>query len=141
MNSWLRYFARPIPGRSGFSAYRMPGLAFHLSFLLGLALVGWALCFSGAFAVTRLLLVAWIVAGLYGGRDLAILAHYNPLLILAWLGGLIAAMVPDVPGAALGAIQAFARAHDPEAPIAFTAALLAGFALWVRWWIRDDAAP
>ena len=75
----LAYFLRPFPSRQGFSAYRFPGLAAHIPFFLVFSLLGLLLCGAGP------LLVVWMVAGLYLGRDVAIICHYAPvLLLLIW---------------------------------------------------------
>lgn len=43
----------------------------------------------------RPLVVAWMLAGLYLGRDLTVLCHYNPLLtILCWAGSAIVLFRP-----------------------------------------------
>lgn len=77
------YFRRPFPSTQGFSAYRMPGMAVHGPLILASSLVGFLLCWPHP--VLRPLLVVWVLAGLYLGRDIAILCHYNPLLtLLAW---------------------------------------------------------
>ncbi len=75
---WAQYFSTPFPGSAGFSPYRFPGLLVHLPVLGLLTQTGWLVC--GSF---RPLVVAWMVAGLYLGRDLAIAGHYNLLLTFA----------------------------------------------------------
>jgi FtsH-binding integral membrane protein len=77
------YFRRPFPSREGFSAYRMPGMAVHGPLILASSLTGFLLCWPHV--MLRPLLIVWVLAGLYLGRDIAILCHYNPLLtLLAW---------------------------------------------------------
>jgi hypothetical protein len=79
----LYYFQRPFPSRQGFSAYRFPGVAAHIPFLIALTAAGVFLC--GQYAALKPLLLVWIVAGLFLGRDIAILCHYAPfLLLLIW---------------------------------------------------------
>src|SRR5260370_42535670 len=81
--SWLWYFRAPFPSTQGFSAYRMPGVAVHGPLILSSAVVGFFLCWPHP--LLRPLLIFWILAGLYLGRDIAILCHYNPLLtLLSW---------------------------------------------------------
>jgi hypothetical protein len=74
------YFRSPFPSTAGFSAYRMPGVAVHGPLILGSAMVGFFLCWPHP--MLRPLLIVWVLAGLYLGRDIAILCHYNPLLTL-----------------------------------------------------------
>lgn len=76
----LWYFRRPFPSQEGFSAYRSPGLAAHLPFLVALSATGVLLC--GSNATLRPLVLVWFVAGLFLGRDVAIVCHYAPFLVL-----------------------------------------------------------
>lgn len=78
--SFLRYFRSPFPSRQGFSAYRMPGALVHGPLIFAATLVGFFLCWPHP--LLRPLLIVWVLAGLYLGRDLAILCHYAPLLTL-----------------------------------------------------------
>jgi hypothetical protein len=78
--SVFSYFRAPFPSVKGFSAYRMPGVAVHIPLLLASVFVGFLLCWPHP--MLRPLLVVWVLAGLYLGRDLAILCHYAPLLTL-----------------------------------------------------------
>jgi hypothetical protein len=70
------YFRTPFPSRRGFSAYRFPGPAVHLPLFFIFALTGFLLCGPSV------LLVVWLIAGLYLGRDIAIFSHYAPFLLL-----------------------------------------------------------
>jgi len=76
----LWYFRSPFPSAKGFSAYRMPGVAVHGPLILAFSLVGFFLCWPHP--MLRPLLIVWVLAGLYLGRDIAILCHYAPLLII-----------------------------------------------------------
>jgi hypothetical protein len=58
----------------------MPGVAVHGPLIFAFSLVGFFLCWPHP--ILRPLLVVWVLAGLYLGRDIAILCHYTPLLIL-----------------------------------------------------------
>ena len=78
--SFLLYFRSPFPSTKGFAAYRMPGALVHLPLMAAATLVGFLLCWSHP--MLRPLLIVWVLAGLYLGRDLAILCHYAPLLTL-----------------------------------------------------------
>ncbi|OQA34461.1 MAG: Ankyrin repeats (3 copies) [Betaproteobacteria bacterium ADurb.Bin341] len=117
------YFRHPFPKAEGFSAYRMPGLVVHLPVLLIVLSFGFWLC-SGEALLLPLLLV-YLVIGLYLGRDLAILAHYNPLITIAVL---VAAFFtigvhPDWP------------AVPPVAAVGGTFLLAALFFKYVHWWL------
>gem|GEM_PF-1333445 len=84
MNSlFWRYFSYPFPKAEGFSAYRMPGLLVHVPVILIFASLGVWLC--GQSEWLYLLLAVYVIVGLYIGRDVAILAHYNPLITIAVL--------------------------------------------------------
>lgn len=77
------YFRHPFPSTQGFSAYRMPGVAVHGPLIVASSLAGFLLCWPHA--MLRPLLIVWVLAGLYLGRDITILCHYNPLLtLLSW---------------------------------------------------------
>ena len=82
--SVLSYFRAPFPSAKGFSAYRMPGVVVHIPLLLASIFIGFMLCWPHP--MLRPLLVVWVLAGLYLGRDLAIFCHYAPLLTLVvWI--------------------------------------------------------
>lgn len=79
----LSYFRSPFPSTKGFSAYRMPGVAVHGPLILSFSVVGVLLCWPHS--VLRPLLIFWVLAGVYLGRDITILCHYNPLLtLISW---------------------------------------------------------
>lgn len=120
--SILAYFRRPFPSRQGFSAYRFPGLAAHIPFLVAFAALGILLC-GGANSLLRPLIIVWIVAGLFLGRDIAIFCHYAPpLLLVIW-----AAMYTIV--AQSGRLGAFGRRH-PGAGVLLSALVLA-LQIWI----------
>ena len=112
----LAYFLRPFPSRQAFSAYRFPGLAAHVPFFLALSLSGLLLC-----GVKPLLLV-WVLAGLYLGRDVAIICHYALILLpVIW-----AAMFVVLSEAKQ--IELFGRRH-PAAGMVLTLMLLVQLSL------------
>jgi hypothetical protein len=99
----LAYFRSPVPSREGFSAYRTPGAAVHGPVLLAFSFVGFLLCWPHPWL--RPLLMVWVLAGLYLGRDIAILSHYNPLLtLLSWAAFVTVLVKP-------AAITKFGAAH------------------------------
>lgn len=63
----------------------MPGVAVHIPVLLAFSFSGFLLC--GPHPALWALLIFWIAAGLYLGRDVAIYCHYAPLLTLIVWGG------------------------------------------------------
>jgi cytohesin len=77
------YFHSPFPKAEGFSAYRMPGLLVHVPVVLIFASLGAWLCANRPPLYPFFLLYA--VLGVYLGRDIAILAHYNGLITIAVL--------------------------------------------------------
>jgi hypothetical protein len=107
----LNYFRSPFPSRQGFSAYRFPGPAVHLPLFFIFALTGFLLCGP------RLLLLIWLIAGLYIGRDVAVFSHYAPVLLLV-----IWAVMVGLSWGARGVAQ-FGKAH-PEAGVVLTFLLL-----------------
>jgi hypothetical protein len=70
----LGYFLRPFPKAEGFSPYRFPGFAAHLPIWGLIAGMGFYWCWP--VEGLRPLIALWILAGLYLGRDLAIMCHY-----------------------------------------------------------------
>ena len=115
----LAYFRAPFPSRQGFSAYRSPGPVAHFVFFLASMFLGLLLCGPSP------LLLVWAVAGIYLGRDFAILCHYAPLLFVLILGALFVVFMAARP------LAVFARQH-PASPIAVTALLLA-IQIWIAW--------
>lgn len=112
----LWYFQKPFPSRQGFSAYRFPGMAAHIPFLVVLSATGVLLC--GSTAALKPLVLVWIVAGLFLGRDAAIVCHYAPFfLLLIW-----AAMYAVI--AESHRLATFGRQH-PAAGVLLTALLVA----------------
>jgi ankyrin repeat protein len=118
------YFRSPFPKAEGFSAYRMPGIAVHGPVILLFVWLGAWLCLGEPW--TYPLLIVYLIAGLYLGRDLAILAHYNPLITIAVLGGTIW-LVASPPQWERPA---------PLVSVAATLAVAVGLALCASWWVR-----
>ena len=118
------YFRSPFPKAQGFSAYRMPGVAVHGPVILLFVWLGAWLCFGEPW--TYALFIVYLVAGIYLGRDLAILAHYNMLITLAVLGGTIW-LVASSPQ--------WAR-PSPVMSVAVTLAVALGLAVYASWWGR-----
>jgi hypothetical protein len=133
----IAYLRRPFARSGGFSAYRFPGLIVHLPIALcflvpGASLTLWQPWLWPLFPV-------YLVAGIYVGRDVAILAHYNPLITLAVLGAFIGLIVsPDTLRFLLSG------SRNPLLSLAITPSVAAGFCAWVGWRIsaeQDQAEP
>jgi hypothetical protein len=99
--SVFAYFRSPFPSTQGFSAYRMPGMAVHGPLIVATVLVGSLLCWPHA--VLRPLMIIWVLAGLYLGRDIAVLCHYNGLLTLVCWGVAALVFIKPAPIARFGA--------------------------------------
>jgi hypothetical protein len=112
----LYYFRKPFPSQQGFSAYRFPGVAAHIPFLVALSATGVLLC--GQVAALRPLLLVWIVAGLFIGRDVAIVCHYAPFLLLLIWAAMYGVMAES------RRLATFGRQH-PAAGVLLTALLVA----------------
>jgi hypothetical protein len=94
----------------------------HAPLILAASLTGFLLCWPHA--ILRPLLLVWLLAGLYLGRDVTILCHYNPLLtLMAWAGSALVLFRP-VP------IANFGRSHTVAIAVLSSAvgALLLGVA-------------
>jgi hypothetical protein len=101
--SLFSYFRSPFPSREGFSAYRMPGALVHGPLILTTTLAGFFLCWPHP--VLRPLLIIWVLAGVYLGRDITILCHYNPLLtLLSWAAFAVVLVNP-------ARLASFGRSH------------------------------
>jgi hypothetical protein len=79
----------------------MPGMAVHGPLILASALLGFLLCWPHA--VLRPLMIVWVLAGLYLGRDIAVLCHYNGLLTLLSWGASALVFIKPAPIAKFGA--------------------------------------
>jgi hypothetical protein len=137
MRRFLEYFQRPFPPAVGFSPYRFPGLAVHLPILLACLFLGWFLC--GRHSYLWPLMLIYLVVGLYLGRDWAILAHYNPLIMIgAWLALiLILRYGPRLPASTMRL-----GTWSPVMVVCISVAIILLFAWHVRrtWdWFDDDS--
>ena len=85
------YFTRVIPPRTGFSPYHSPGWAVQLPIML-MALY-WGLRLCAAMPWLGALAIIYVVAGTCLGRDLAVIAHYNPFITLATWAAFLAHII------------------------------------------------
>ena len=128
----LAYFLKPFPKAEGFSAYRMPGLAVHVPVLILCAMAGVLLGRDSTWQPA--FLVIYLIVGLYGGRDVAILAHYNLLVsVVVWISFLTLLLAPQRVSGWASAIQ-----QVSPLPLIITAAMLAAFVAHVARWSRAD---
>lgn len=68
----------------------MPGPSVHVPLILCAVVLGWLLC--GPHPVLWPLMIFWLLAGIYLGRDFAIFCHYAlPLALVAWVPMLLLA--------------------------------------------------
>jgi len=131
MKTLLDYFKRPIPQAEGFSPYRFPGPVVHLPVTVAFLLLGVYLCAD--FRLLCPLVVVYLIMGLYVGRDVAIYAHFNPLILLAMivllgLGCGFSRQIRD----ALAAVKSDVGEGFVGVSIGFTAVAIVLFLLHVR---------
>lgn len=119
-----RYFHSPFPKAEGFSPYRMPGIGVHGPVILLFIWLGAWLCLGEPWLYA--LLAVYVIAGVYLGRDLAILAHYNPLITLVVLGGTVW----------LIAAPPHWEHPAPAVSVAVTLAAALAVIMYARWWIQ-----
>ena len=102
----------------------MPGMAVHAPVFSAFLLVGISFCVPHP--ALRPLLLVWIVAGLYLGRDIAIYCHYAPLLTLISWAGAAAVFIK------LAAIGRFGASHFVVSAVlcGLVAALLVSVAVY-----------
>lgn len=79
----------------------MPGVAVHGPLIFSALFIGFFLCWPHP--ILRPLLIVWLLAGLYLGRDVAILCHYNPLLTLVSWAAFVFILVKPAAIARFGA--------------------------------------
>lgn len=124
-----RYLADPFPKQRAFGPYAWPGRIVHIPVLIMLAALGWMLL--GWHDTARWLVVVYIVAGIYLGRDLAILAHYVLPITLIVVALPVVALTVLLP--TLRDMTATIRGEQLLWPgIAVAVALVVVFALRVR---------
>jgi len=77
----IGYFTSPFPSTEGFSSYKSPGLLVHVPLIVIFGFTGY--CFFREQAFLWPLILFYLIAGLYLGRTVAILAHYNIFIVIA----------------------------------------------------------
>lgn len=134
MKIWWSYFSRPFPGTQGFSAYRFPGIIVHLPIMVFVTVFGFILCADHIWLLP--LIPVYFIIGLYVGRDLAIYSHYNMLITVAVVAGLI--FLPSYAGYAQKLITAIAAPLDGLYSFLVSDAIITGFYFYVRHWVNIE---
>jgi hypothetical protein len=132
LKSYSAYFIRPFPGTAGFSAYRFPGMFLHLPLFVIFLYIGLYLNFGTAWL--RPFIVLYIIIGLYLGRDIAIYAHYNPLITLAII--LLIIFSPSLITKVLQPLKTALGATFPFFALVLDFGCLAAYTFYVRAWVR-----
>jgi hypothetical protein len=134
MKIWWSYFSRPFPSTQGFSAYRFPGMLVHLPVMMFIMVLGFLLCASHTWLWP--LIPFYIIIGLYIGRDLAIYSHYNLLIILAVIAGLV--FLPFYAASIRDFIAAIAVPICGLYSFLISIVIIIGFYFYVRHWVAAE---
>ena len=134
IKQYAAYFARPFPRAEGFSAYRFPGVFVHIPVFFILFYLG--LYLNWETPTLRPFMILYLILGLYVGRDIAIYAHYMPLLILAVVAIIIFA--PSLVKGVLVPLKISLGSSFPVFAALVDIATLAALVWYVRHWIRKE---
>jgi hypothetical protein len=126
------YFIRPFPGTQGFSAYRFPGILVHIPLFLILLYIGLYLNLGTPWL--RPFILLYIVIGLYLGRDIAVYAHYVPLITLAVI--LLIIFSPSLITKVLQPLKMALGETFPFFALVLDLGCLAAYTFYVRAWVR-----
>lgn len=126
------YFIRPFPGTQGFAAYRFPGILVHLPLFLVFLFLGLYLNLGTTWL--RPFIILYLVIGLYLGRDIAIYAHYNPLIILAII--LLIIFSPALMTKILYSLRTALGGTFPFFALVLDLGILAAYTFYVRSWVK-----
>jgi hypothetical protein len=129
------YFIKPFPSTAGFSPYRFPGMLVHLPLFLIFLYIGLYLNLGTAWL--RPFIVLYIVIGLYLGRDIAIYAHYNPLIIAAVI--LLIIFSPALITKTLQPLRVVLGQEFPFFALVLDLGILAAYTYYVRFWVTKAA--
>lgn len=135
LKRYAAYLIRPFPSTEGFSAYRFPGMLVHLPLFLIFLFIG--LYLNLGTPCLRPFILLYIVIGLYLGRDIAIYAHYNPLIIVAVI--LIIVFSPILITKCLQPLRTDLGESFPFFALLLDLAILAAYTFYVRAWVRKAA--
>ena len=129
----VAYLRRPFPLAKRFSAYRFPGLIVHVPVAFLFIAPGASLTLSEPYLWP--LLAVYVAAGIYIGRDLALLAHRHRLITLAVVAGCVGLIAsPDT------FRMLVSGSRNPFVSIAISLTVAAGFAAWIKWRIGAEAS-
>jgi len=126
------YFIRPFPSTQGFSAYRFPGMLVHLPLFLIFLFIGLYLNLGTPWL--RPFIILYLVIGLYLGRDIAIYAHYNPLITVAVI--LFIIFSPALITKILQPLKTALDATFPFFALVLDLGCLAAYTFYVRAWVK-----
>jgi hypothetical protein len=132
LKSYGAYFIRPFPSTEGFSAYRFPGILVHVPLFLIFLFIGLYLNLGTPWL--RPFIALYIVIGLYLGRDIAIYAHYNPLIILAVF--LVIVFSPVLITKCLQPLKIAFGESFPFFALVLDLGCLAAYTAYVRTWVK-----
>jgi len=132
LKNYAAYFIKPFPSTQGFAAYRFPGMLVHLPLFFIFLFLG--LYLNLVTPWLRPFIALYIVIGLYLGRDIAIYAHYNPLIILAVICMVI--LSPFLITSALKPFKMTLGGTFPLFALVLDLGCLAAYTLYVRAWVK-----
>jgi hypothetical protein len=132
LKSYAAYFIRPFPRTQGFSAYRFPGILVHLPLFLIFLFLGLYLNLGTTWLWPFIIL--YIVIGLYLGRDIAVYAHYNPLITVAVI--LFIIFSPTLITKVLQPLRTALGGVFPFFSLCLDLGCLAAYTFYVRAWIK-----
>ena len=135
LKSYAAYFIRPFPGTQGFSAYRFPGMLVHIPLFLVFLFLGLYLNLGTIWL--RPFILLYIVIGLYLGRDIAIYAHYNPLITVAVI--LFIIFSPALITKVLQPLRTSLGESFPFFALILDLGTLAAYIFYVRSWVTKAA--
>jgi hypothetical protein len=135
LKNYAAYFIKPFPSTQGFSAYRFPGMLVHLPLFLIFLYIGLFLNLGTPWLWPFIAL--YVVIGLYLGRDIAIYAHYNPLIILAVI--LLIIFSPTLITKCLQPLRTSLGGVFPFFSLCLDFGCLAAYTFYVRTWVTKAA--
>jgi hypothetical protein len=135
LKQYAAYFARPFPRAEGFSAYRFPGILVHIPLFLIFLFIGFYLNIGTPWL--KPFIILYIIIGLYGGRDIAIYAHYMPVIIVAVI--LLIIFAPSLITMVLNPLKTAAGRSFPFFSLFVDLGVLAAFVYYVRYRIKQES--
>ena len=135
VNQYVAYFARPFPRTEGFSAYRFPGVFVHIPLFFIFLYLG--LYLNWGTPELRPFMLLYFILGLYVGRDIAVYAHYMPLITLAVI--LLIIFSPSLITRVLEPLKMSLGGFFPFFSFCLDLVTLAAYTFYVRSWVRKAA--